>query len=276
MTEPGTANGFLPERRQRRSALTTRRGPAVAGCHCARTREQLPGPASRQSLCQPQGAPSLKALRLSCPHRGGKHSLICACTRRPFTMTNTCPQPNPTQKTVLAAVGANVLTSNCRSFSGEGAFVSDKSSVVGARKPQRGRRSLYSVGHFLLIQRLIIGKAFTDTFFHQNVSAKNSRRFVVLGPEKEACLRAPGTARLAEGLPEQQGAFSCSPRMMLTFPGPGQLWPKTGNGRSGNRKWVRIFISASQFFKLLKCAHSALYKQPPKIQTFEIHLPGLT
>lgn len=79
----------LPERR--RSALTTRHGPAVPGCHRARTREQLPGPASRQSLCQPQGAPFLKALRLSCPPRGCKYPLICARTR--FTVTNACPAP---------------------------------------------------------------------------------------------------------------------------------------------------------------------------------------
>lgn len=80
----------LPE--QRWSALTTRHGPAVPGCHCARTREQLPGPASRQSICQPQGAPFLKARRLSCPPCGCKYSLIFARTL--FTMTNAWLQPN--------------------------------------------------------------------------------------------------------------------------------------------------------------------------------------
>lgn len=84
----------LPE--QRRSALTTRHGPAVPDCHCASTREQLPGPASRQSLCQPQGASFLKALRLSLPPRGCKHPPICA--RTPLTMTNDRPRPVQNQK----------------------------------------------------------------------------------------------------------------------------------------------------------------------------------
>lgn len=121
----------------------------------------------------------------------------------------------------------------------------------------------------------------TDTFFHPILLQKiaNVQLVSPFWVLKRKCLGElqglnPGrwTLWLAEGLPEQQGASSCSPRMVLTFPRQAQLWPKS----------LRASLHPGENIKILRfhlpgpCAICLGYKtpQPTSVSLTKHHCYG--